>query len=164
MRRPSFFGVFLLILAADTCPENDCAVSKDCDNHNLSSARFDLPVGDYYELSATDCNTCAHSTVKVNWGFATGVTGNVKVTAQGFCKSGLSGQASPQEFAGAQGNATFEPPNIKNLCGDAAPMSWVVDIQNLTNQKLTSALITITCPHNPTATSPTAPSATIRGR
>jgi len=158
MRRPLLVGVFALILATEMCSDSECQPAH-CEDHDLGTGTLGLDPTKTLEFLAEDCNTCTHATLKATWRFAANHTGNFTFIVTAGCTNTAGiGQADVMSFAANLGKADFQPSNIKNLCGDRAPMKYAVTAVNESNQRLDSVSVVITCPHDPNPASPVAPS------
>ena len=158
MRRPLLFAVFALILATEMCSDSECGPAH-CEDHDFGASATGLDPNQTLEFLDEDCNTCAHAKLTATWRFAANHTGNFTFVVTAGCTNTVGiGKSDVMSFAANLGKAEFEPTNIKNLCGDFAPMKYAVTALNESNQRLDSVNIVLTCPHDPNPASLVAPS------
>jgi hypothetical protein len=137
--RSAVLLVALLGLQGASCELDDCSLTS------MSRASADIAAGDSRFEVFTGCTTKCHSFARVSWTAPAGpVAGTVQMSVTGQCVGGV--QSAPFTGSFTTSPAEVNDFNIKNLCGDMAPVTYTVGISNTSGQALQGVLFSLDCP------------------
>jgi len=153
---------FILIVADGSCIR-DCSEAGSCVLRTTGIGGSVGPSGGTLTYSSSDCSTCGHSSGHFSWAITTlppNAAGTVQFAMQASCSANASCcQAATASADVRAGVVNITGQNAKNLCGDDAPITWTVRVQNDSNVTLEQVNLEIECSTKKESTaSPAAPS------
>ncbi len=140
--RKAGLALFVLILAADSCPQLSC--------DTCSTVQTSYPVGTL-DPGASDggidygCQTCGHTTVEATWTSLSGASGFVQVSLFATCGSVRQGDTLTSTAAPSAGSVSISNVPAPDACAGGT-VDWTADATNFASQTITGVTVRVTCP------------------